>query len=151
MPPRLGCSRFSEVRWGEAVKKSFDFKERYAELDDETLAFILIDGNLAPEAEQALQEELSKRGIDDVSSFKDPAKWQICRDDLKALREMPLWRRISVPLSGFVALGIMGQGYFLPRYYVYEHYGPVIVGLELAVMAICLSWMLAHTPKTPKG
>lgn len=133
--------------------KSFGFKERYAELDDETLACILIEGNLTPEAEQALKEELSKRGIDDVSAFKDPAneqEWQIYSDDLKALREMPLWRRISVPLSGLLAIGIMGQRYFLPPDYVYQHYGPVIVALELVVFVICLSWMLAHMPNPPK-
>lgn len=133
--------------------KSFGFKERYAELDDETLAVILIEGNLTPKAEQALKEELSKRGIEDVSSFKDPAReqeWQIYRDDLNALREMPLWRRISVPLSGLFVIGIIGLLYFLPRNYVYQHYGPAIAALELVVFVVCLSWMLAHMPNPPK-
>jgi hypothetical protein len=47
-------------------------------------------------------------------------------------------------------IGFMGQLYFLPRDYVDQHYGPVIVVLELAVFVISLWWMLVHIPNQPK-
>ena len=135
------------------MKKPFDFRERYSELDDETLAFTLLGGNLVPEAEQALKEELSDRGIDDVSTFRDPLveqDWQRYREETKALRAMPLWRRISVLLSCFVVIGIAGQGILLPRYYVYEHYGPIVAVLDVVFFVISVWWMLAHIPRPPK-
>lgn len=135
------------------MEKSFDIKKHYAELDDESLAFLLAGGNLVPEAEQALKEELSKRGIDDVSAFKDPADQdlQVFREDVDELKAMPLWRRLSVVLSWFAVLAFFGQEIYLPRGYVYERYGPVVADLEIAVFVICLSWMLAHVPRTSKS
>jgi hypothetical protein len=134
------------------MKEYSSFEERFAKLDDESLAHIFTAGNLVPEAEQALRTELSKRKIDNLSAFKDPLDqdMQNYKDDLRALRALPLWRRVSVPLAGLAAVGIMSEGYFLPRYYISEHFGVAIAGLQLAVVLICLCWFLSQTPMPPK-
>lgn len=135
------------------MERTFGFRERYAELDDETLASILLGGNLVPEAEKALKEELSKRGIDDVSTFRDPVvemDRQRYREEMKALRAMPRWRRISVLLSCFVMLAFLGQALLLPAGYVDEHYGAIIAIIEVAIFLVSLWWMLVHIPQPPK-
>ena len=46
------------------------FQQHYNDLQDEELVQIALTRELVPEAQQALTEELSKRGINDLSKYK---------------------------------------------------------------------------------
>ena len=46
------------------------FQQHYADLRDEDLIQIALTRELVPDARKALAEELSKRGLNDLSSYK---------------------------------------------------------------------------------
>jgi len=77
-----------------------------------------------------------------TSTEEKNARRQRFADHMKALRAQPVWRRTIVVLFSLVAVAVFGLLLFLPRYYVYEHFGLAGAGLALVLVLACMLWVL---------
>lgn len=69
---KFGLSDSSEFAFRVFIMTTVEyFQQRYSTLHSEELVRIALTRELSPEAQQALQGELTKRGIADLASYKD--------------------------------------------------------------------------------
>lgn len=119
-------------------------RERYSDLSDDELQSVAIDGGLTDDARELLDQELRRRGINDVTEYKD----YLQRVDQERLREkqQALQRREkSIRLYGRMGYGISLFGIFAGLFALYiqkdERNG---VGMIIAsAIVFPLVWIIA--------
>ena len=94
-----------------------DFKQHYSNLHNDELIELALSRQLVPEAQQALKEELKKRGINDLSSHKTAivneisAAENVRQKRLSHHRKVIGWRTKAFYVFGLISIiyGLYGM------------------------------------------
>ncbi len=125
------------------------FQQHYADLRDEELIHIALTCNLVPEAKQALAEELSRRGISDLSSHKALMVQEATAEE--GLRQKRVARQLKI--SGWHTKIVYSIGILTLLYGVFRAFIPNVtapaddVCIALGLVVILFTWLRAKISK----
>lgn len=90
------------------------FAERYSGLNDDELVHIALTSDLVPEATSALQNELEKRGLSDLSAQRNRMIREVEAEDIARKAEINRRNTVSTGITKWLyALGVLALAYGL--------------------------------------
>jgi hypothetical protein len=123
------------------------FKERYSELTDDELIQIAVDGDLLPEAQQALTDELSQRGVD-LSSRKLSVMQERAADDeelekkiSRVMHRSRTCKRLCYALALLMPLAAAASFYQHMELGISSPIGNLVFGLGAVVLIRVQCWV----------
>jgi len=87
------------------TEQTNSLRERYSALSDDELQNVAIDGGLTDEARDLLNQELHRRGIDDVREYQEYLR-RVDRERLRKKQQALQRREKSIHLYSRIGYGI---------------------------------------------